>query len=142
MNSLIIIKLLFSQQEHVQIFLLPLPSKTCALPFDFTLERDPKNIRTTSSLFCCSMIDMNKCTHNLRSVILVSILVLQVYYTCVTGLLLFFFVLQDLIDRIDSYLQRIALFTELASYCLLHPSLDGMALHKLERRNYGRKSDR
>ena len=63
-------------------------------------------------------------------------------HTCVTGLLLFFFVLQDLIDRIDSCLQRITLFTELASYCLLHPPLDGMALHKLERRNYGRKSDR
>ena len=25
-------------------FPLPLPSKTCALPFDFVLERDPKNI--------------------------------------------------------------------------------------------------
>ena len=23
---------------------LPLPSKTCALPFDFALEREPKNI--------------------------------------------------------------------------------------------------
>ena len=34
----------FSQQEHVQIFPLPSPSKTYALPFDFTLERDPKNI--------------------------------------------------------------------------------------------------
>ena len=34
-NSLIIIKLPFSQQEHVQIFTLPSPSKTCALPFDF-----------------------------------------------------------------------------------------------------------
>ena len=44
LNSLIIIKLPFSQQEHVQIFPLPSPSKTCALPFDFALERDPKNI--------------------------------------------------------------------------------------------------
>ena len=44
LNSLIIVKLLFSQQEHVQIFPLPLPSKTCALPFDSTLERDLKNI--------------------------------------------------------------------------------------------------
>ena len=33
-----------SQQEHVQIFSLPLPSKAYALPFDFVLERDPKNI--------------------------------------------------------------------------------------------------
>ena len=38
------IQLPFSQQEHVQIFLLPSPSKTSALPFDFALERDPKNI--------------------------------------------------------------------------------------------------
>ena len=43
LNSLIIIKLPFSQQKHVQTFPLPLPSKTCALPFDFALERDPKN---------------------------------------------------------------------------------------------------
>ena len=34
----------FSQQEHVQISPLPSPSKTCALPFDSALERDPKNI--------------------------------------------------------------------------------------------------
>ena len=27
-----------------KFFPLPLPSKTCALPFDFALERDPKNI--------------------------------------------------------------------------------------------------
>ena len=38
------IKLPFPQQEHLQIFPLPSPSKTCALPFDFALERDPKNI--------------------------------------------------------------------------------------------------
>ena len=38
------IQLPFSQQEHVQIFLLLSPSKTCALPFDFMLQRDPKNI--------------------------------------------------------------------------------------------------
>ena len=38
------IKLPFSQQEDVQIFPLPSSSKTCALPFDFALERDPKNI--------------------------------------------------------------------------------------------------
>ena len=44
LNSLIIIELPFSQQEHVQIFPLPSSSKTCALPFDFALERDPKNI--------------------------------------------------------------------------------------------------
>ena len=38
------IKLYLPQQEHLQIFPLPSPSKTCALPFDFALERDPKNI--------------------------------------------------------------------------------------------------
>ena len=38
------IQLPFSQQEHVQIFRLPSPSKTCVLPFNFTLERDLKNI--------------------------------------------------------------------------------------------------
>ena len=27
-----------------KFFPLPLPSKTCVLPFDFTLERHPKNI--------------------------------------------------------------------------------------------------
>ena len=44
LNLLIIIKLPFSQQEHVQVFPLPSPSKTRALPFNFALERDPKNI--------------------------------------------------------------------------------------------------
>ena len=34
----------FSQREHVEIFSLPSPSKTCALPFNFTLGRDPENI--------------------------------------------------------------------------------------------------
>ena len=44
MNSLIIIKLPFCQEEHVQIFPLSSPGETCALPFDFVLETDPKNI--------------------------------------------------------------------------------------------------
>ena len=38
------IKLTFSRQEHVQIFPLFSLSKSCALPLDFALERDPKNI--------------------------------------------------------------------------------------------------
>ena len=38
------IKLPFPQQEHLQIFPLPSPSKTYALPLDFALEIDPKNI--------------------------------------------------------------------------------------------------
>ena len=37
-------KLPFSQQEYVQIFPLASPSKICVLPFNFALERDPKNI--------------------------------------------------------------------------------------------------
>ena len=38
------IKLLFLSKNLSKFFPLPSPSKTCALPFDFTLERDPKNI--------------------------------------------------------------------------------------------------
>ena len=38
------IKLPFSQQHYLQIFPTSLASKTCALPFDFALERDPKYI--------------------------------------------------------------------------------------------------
>ena len=40
LNSLIIIELPFSQQEHVQISPLLSSSKTCALRFDFALERE------------------------------------------------------------------------------------------------------
>ena len=38
------IKLPFSQQYYLQIFPIFLASKTCALPFDFALERDSKYI--------------------------------------------------------------------------------------------------
>ena len=38
------IKLLFLSKNLSKFFPLPSPGKTCALPFDFTLERDPKNI--------------------------------------------------------------------------------------------------
>ena len=34
----------FSQQEFSKFLPVPSPSKTCALPFNFALERDPKNI--------------------------------------------------------------------------------------------------
>ena len=44
LNSLIKVKLPFSQQEYLQIFQLPLPSKTCVLPSHFLLERDTKSI--------------------------------------------------------------------------------------------------
>ena len=110
LNSLIIIKLHFSQQEHVQILTLPLSSKTCVLPFNFALERDSKIsfiismtqriIRTRSSIFCY-LIDMNIYIQNLP-------VCNSGQHTYVAGLFNFFFVLQDLIDRIDSYFQRIA----------------------------------
>ena len=38
------IKLPFSQPEHLQILPIRLPSKTCALPFDFALDIDSKII--------------------------------------------------------------------------------------------------
>ena len=104
------IKSPFSQQEHVQIFSLPPPSKTCALPFDFALGRDPKNIfyylrdagnSTDQILNFFYSIDMNIYTRNLP-------VCNSGQHTYVTGLFNFFFVLQDLIDRIDSYFQRIA----------------------------------
>ena len=86
------------------------PSKTCGLPFEFVLERDPKNIfyyqrdveimRTSSSIFYY-LIDMDIHTLNLP-------VCNSVQYAYVTGLCKFFFVLQDLIGRIDSYFERIA----------------------------------
>ena len=57
-------------------------------------------IRIRSSVFYY-LIDMNICTWNLPVCNFGQ-------YTYVTGLYNFFFVLQDLIDRIDSYFQRIA----------------------------------
>ena len=71
-------------------------------------------------------------------------------YTYVMGLCNFFFLLQDLIDRVDSYFQRIAF----RGTCFLLASntisqvfssvnkqtFTGMVLHKLERRNHGGKS--
>ena len=121
MNLLIIIKLPFSLQEHVQIFLVPRPSKTCALPFDFALERYPENTfyyqrdvenYTDQVLSLCHLIEMNIYTQNLP-------VCNSGQHTYVMGLFNFFFVLQDLIDRIDSYFQRIAFFL-LASNTLRH----------------------
>ena len=57
-------------------------------------------IRTRSSIFCYS-IDMNICTWNL-------LVCNSGQHTYVTGLFNFFFVFQGLIERIDSYFQRIA----------------------------------
>ena len=70
-------------------------------------------------------------------------------YTYVTGLCNFLFVL---IDRINSYIQRIAFKSNLLLNGFKHSSyitsffqckqvaFAGMGLHKLERRNYDRKS--
>ena len=79
-----------------------------ALPFNFVLERNQKNsfyyqrrklCGPSPQFFVIRQTWIN--IHGVfRSVILVSILILRVYN--------FFFVLQDLIIRIDSYFQRIA----------------------------------
>ena len=97
LNLSIIIKLPFSEQEHVQIFPFPSPSKTCAsLPF-CARERPEKYlllsewckriIQTRSSIFCY-LIDMNIYTQNLP-------VCNSGQHTYVTGLFNFFFVLQD-----------------------------------------------
>ena len=111
LNSLIIVKLSFSQQEYSQVFPLPWPSKTCVRFPSISRQRETRKIssiisvtqriiRTRSSIFCYS-IDMNIYTRNLP-------VCNSGQHTYVTGLFNFFFVLQDLIDRIDSYFQRIA----------------------------------
>ena len=93
-----------------KFFPLPSPSKTCALPFDFALERDPKNLfyyqrdvenYTDQVLRFYYLIEMNIYTLSLP-------VCNSGQYTYVTGLCNFFFVLQDLIDRINSYFQSIA----------------------------------
>ena len=103
------IKLPFSQQEHFQIFSTSLANRTYALPFDFSLERDPKTIfhcqceikNYTDQVLDFLLYDTHEYIHTQN---------LPVYnsgqYTCVTGLCNFFFVLQDLIDKINSYFQR------------------------------------
>ena len=70
-------------------FPLPSPIKTCVLPFDFALERDPnvtyyqRDVEnyTDQVLIFYYLIDMNIYTPNLPVVILVSILMLGVYVT-------------------------------------------------------------
>ena len=99
---------------------LLLPSKACRLLSDCALERDSENIfyyqrdleNYMDEVLNFLLSDRHEYTHSiLQSVILVSILMLLVYVT-VTGLcywfMFSFFVLQDLICRIDSYFQRIA----------------------------------
>ena len=93
-----------------KFFPLPSTCKICALPFDFALERDPRNIfyyqhdvenYTDQVLNFCYLKDMNMYTRNLP-------VCNSGQYTCVTDLCNVFFVLQDLIDGIDSYFQRTA----------------------------------
>ena len=116
LNSLIIIKLTFFQQEHVQSFPPPSPSKTCALAFDFALDRDPKNIfyyqhdveNYTDWVLNFLLFDRHEYIYTRNLPVCNS-----GHHTYVTGLINFFFVLQDLTDRIDSYFQRIAFHSNL-----------------------------
>ena len=129
------IKLPFLSKSISKFFSLPSPSKTCALPLDFALEKDSKNIsyyismteriiRTRSSTFYY-MVDMNIYTRNLP-------VCHSGQYIYVTGLCNFFFALQDLIDRINSYFQRIVFQRNLQrnfkffpmKICSLLPSLE------------------
>ena len=92
-------------------FPLPSPSKTCVLPFNFALERDPKNIffcqRDIASYmdqvlnFFYDLIDINTYTMNLP-------VCNSGLYTYVTSLYNFFFAPRNLTERIDSSFQRIA----------------------------------
>ena len=94
-----------------KLFPLPSPNKTCALRFDFALERDLKNNfyyqrdvdNYTDQALNFLLFDRHEYIHTESSGL----------YTYVTGLSNFFFVLQDLIDRIDSYFQRIAFLRNL-----------------------------
>ena len=95
----------YFQQEQAKFFPLPSPSKTCGLPFNFALKRDPKNIfyyqfdveNYTDQILNFLLFDRHEYIHTEPSVCNSG------QYTYVTGLWNFFFVLQHLIDRIDSY---------------------------------------
>ena len=67
-----------------------MPSETCALPFDFMLERDPKNIlyyqhdveNYADQVLDFLLFDKHEYIHGIFwSVILVSVFMLQVYVT-------------------------------------------------------------
>ena len=121
LNLSIIIKLPFSEQEHVQIFPFPSPSKTCAsLPF-CARERPEKYlllsewckriIQTRSSIFCY-LIDMNIYTQNLP-------VCNSGQHTYVTGLFNFF-LCSSRFDLQNRFLFPESNFLEeLASYWLL-----------------------
>ena len=112
------------------------------------LKRDPKNIfcyhreieNYTYQVLDFLLFDKHEYTQGIfRSVILVSTFMLWVYVT-------FFFVHQDLIDRINSYFQRIAFQMNLLVIGFQHSksqffsselqaTFTGMALRILVRRN-------
>ena len=87
-----------------KFFPLYLPNKTCVLPFNFALERDLRNIfyyqhgveSYTDQVLNFYIFDRHKYIHTESSG-------LEFWsVNLVMGLNNFFFVLQDLIDRIDS----------------------------------------
>ena len=93
------------QVKHVRF-----PRQVKHVRFNFVLEGDLKNIfyyqrdienHTDQALNFCYLIDMNIYTQNL-------LVCNSCQHAYVTDLCNFFFVLQDLIDRINSYFQRIA----------------------------------
>ena len=104
------IKLPFLSKNICKFFPLPLSSKICAVPFGFALGETRKIfsiislryriIRTRCSIFCY-LVDMNIYTWNI-------LVCNSGQYIYVMGWCNFLFVLQDLIDRINSYFQRIA----------------------------------
>ena len=99
------------------IFSFASPSKTSALPFDFTLERDPKNIfyyhwgveNYTDLVIDFLFFDKHKYKNEIFKLLVCNF----DQYIYVRGLYNFFFALQDLIDRINSYFQRIAFYGKL-----------------------------
>ena len=85
-----------------KFFSIPSPGKTYALPFDFTLER-------YKNFFFYDQHDVEKYTDLVINFLLFG-RHLPVYnsgqYICIMGLCNYFFVPQDLIDKINIYFQR------------------------------------
>ena len=114
LNLLIIIKLPFFSKNMSKFFPLPLPSKTCP-SLRFRVRKRPEKYFLLSAWhrelygpgpeLLYRLIDTNTYTLNL--------LVCNSDLAIVTALYNFFFVLQGLIDRIDSYFQRVALLRNL-----------------------------
>ena len=94
-------KVTFPQQEHVQIFPLPSPSKACALPFEKYLLLTAWRTEVSEPGPQFLLFDRHRYIHTESSA-----LKFWSAYLCYG--FNFFFVLKDLISRIDSYFQRIA----------------------------------